>query len=107
MSAAAQAPAPKSIDTSVLMSPCASRADVLRLIREADAPANDGSGFIVLLKIHSGDFFRGALVGLIDEIDATGKLTLELWEGKPDGGGPIGADLTVDLDKIGQAGIEW
>ncbi|MFP3637497.1 hypothetical protein [Paraburkholderia sp. SIMBA_054] len=88
------------------MTRCATRDDVLNVIRGADAPEHDGAGYLLLIQTRSGYFFRGAVCSAT-EIEEKGRVGIELWDGKPDGAGPIGADLSIDLDQIEQVGIEW
>lgn len=79
---------------------------VIQAIREADAPENCGEGYLLIVSTFAGTRFRGAVCGTVEEVAAQGKLKLELWEVEPNGGGPIGADLSIQLASVATAEIE-
>jgi hypothetical protein len=79
---------------------------VLDPIKEANSPSNHGNGFLALVSMKSGDFFRGAVLGG-PQLGQGNVLKLELWEAKRNGGGPIGVSAEIAVSGIKDVEIEW
>lgn len=81
---------------------------VVEAIREADHPDNHGNGYLLVIKTKSGDVFRGGVMSKSpEEVEKSGVVKLDLWQGKPNGDGPIGVDASIELAKVAEVEIEW
>ncbi|VVE16405.1 MULTISPECIES: hypothetical protein [Pandoraea] len=76
---------------------------IVETIREADA---SGGGFLLRVRLHSGEAIRGAVMGhSLDDMEQTMTVDLDLWH--LDRGGPINAKRLVRFDEIANLEVEW